>query len=52
VMHTQAHTSRHAIALEALVITGNRMRLRQPLDHLLTNAIKYEPDSGASGSSQ
>jgi two-component system sensor histidine kinase BaeS len=50
VTHARAHTSRHAITLEApavpLVVRGDRVRLRQLLDNLLANAIKYAPDGG------
>lgn len=46
----QAHTSRHMITLEAppapFPMMGDRVRLRQLLDNVPANAIKYAPDGG------
>ncbi|HVA92315.1 MAG TPA: ATP-binding protein [Chloroflexota bacterium] len=50
VAHAQAHSTRHAIVLEAadtpLSVIGDRVRLRQVLDNLLANALKFSPDGG------
>ncbi|MDB5077465.1 MAG: Chemotaxis protein methyltransferase CheR, partial [Chloroflexi bacterium] len=50
VAHAQAHTSRHTVTLEApsgsFPVTGDRVRLRELLDNLLANSIKYAPDGG------
>ena len=51
IAHDQQQTSRHTVTLEAppgpLLVAGDRIRLRQVLDHLLANAITYSPEGGA-----
>jgi PAS domain S-box-containing protein len=46
----RAGTSRHAVALEVpdepASVIGDRVRLREVLDNLLANAVKYSPDGG------
>lgn len=48
--HAQTRTTRHRVLLELppepLVVTGDAARLRQMLDNLLVNAVKYAPDGG------
>jgi len=45
----QALTSRHRLVVDApeeLTLRGDPFRLRQVVDHILTNAIKYSPKGG------
>ena len=50
VEHARALTTRHVVTLERpsqpLVVSGDQTRLRQMLDNLLANAVKYAPDGG------
>jgi signal transduction histidine kinase len=50
VAQARALTTRHRVTSEVpaapLVVAGDRARLRQVLDNLLANAIKYAPDGG------
>ena len=50
VERAQGHSKRHLLTLEVsaapLLVVGDRVRLRQVLDNLLSNATKYAPDGG------